>query len=134
MVSRACGSPEIHILIIALIGLLDVISLKLVLLCLLCQLRLYFMGLITIIDMILRGLGSLSSSNSIALNRHTQVECRSLSGLFVNRINCFFTGLLLGCLRLLTQFRFCKPLRIISVTSRCGCLGCHLIGLIFLIL
>jgi hypothetical protein len=110
MVGRACGSPEIHILIIALIGLLDVISLKLVLLCLLSQLRLYFMRLITIIDLILRGLGSLSASNSIALNRHTQVKGRSLSGLFVDWIYCFFTDLLLGCLRLLTHFRFCEPL------------------------
>jgi hypothetical protein len=87
------------------------------------QLRLYFMLLITIIDLILRGLGSLSASNSIALNRHTQVKGWCLSGLFVDRIYCFFTVLLLGCLRDLTSLRFCELLRIISVTSRSRCLG-----------
>jgi hypothetical protein len=122
MVGRACRAPEIHILIIALIGLMDVISLKLLLLCLLCQLRLYFMLLITIIDLILRGLGSLSASDSIALNSHTQIKGWSLSGLFIDRIYCFFTVLLLGCLRGLTRLRLCELLRIISVTSRSRCL------------
>ena len=122
MVGRACRAPEIHILIIALIGLMDVISLKLVLLCVLCQLRFYFMLLITIIDLILRGLGCLTASDSIALNSHTQIKGWSLSGLFIDRIYCFFTDLLLGCLRGLTRLRLCEPLRIISVTSRSRCL------------
>ena len=81
------------------------------------------MLLITIIDLILRGLGCLSASYSIALNCHTQVKGWCLSGLFVDRIYWFFTDLLLGCLRSLTRLRLCEPLRIISVTSRSGCLG-----------